>query len=132
MHIVAIVHRENGIFGITFPDLPGCVSVGETLDELLQNGREALDLHLEGMLEDGEAVPTVRSIDQLRADPDLADDFRDAELVTVMPVELPGRAVKVTITMEENLFHRLNAAAERQGYTRSGFIADAVRRKLRG
>ena len=84
------------------------------------------------MLEDGEAVPTVRSIDQLRADPDLADDFRDAELVTVMPVELPGRAVKVTITMEENLFHRLNAAAERQGYTRSGFIADAVRRKLRG
>ncbi|SMC92148.1 type II toxin-antitoxin system HicB family antitoxin [Rhizobium sp. RU36D] len=50
----------------------------------------------------------------------------------LLPVDRPGRSVKVTITMEEHLLQRLNTAAERQGYTRSGFIADAVRRKLAG
>jgi predicted RNase H-like HicB family nuclease len=132
MQIVALVHRDNESYGISFPDLPGCISAASSLDELLLDGKEALDLHVEMMLQDGEALPDFRSLDALRADPESAEDFATAELVTLLPVDIPGRAVKVTITMEEHLLMRLNKAAERQGYTRSGFIAEAVRRKLAG
>ncbi len=132
MQIVALVHRDNESYGISFPDLPGCISAATSLDELLLDGKEALDLHVEMMLQDGEALPDFRSLHALRADPEFAEDFATAELVTLLPVDIPGRAVKVTITMEEHLLMRLNKAAERQGYTRSGFIAEAVRRKLAG
>jgi predicted RNase H-like HicB family nuclease len=132
MQIVALVHRENESYGMSFPDLPGCVSAAASLDELLLDGKEALDLHVEMMLQDGEPMPEFRSLDALRIDPEFAEDFATAELVTLLPVDIPGRAVKVTITMEEHLLLRLNKAAERQGYTRSGFIAEAVRRKLAG
>ncbi len=132
MQIVALVHRQDNAFGLSFPDLPGCVSAAASLDDLLQDGKEALDLHIEGMLADGEDLPQLRSLDSLKKDETLAEDFAEAELVTLLPVDMPGRSVKVTITMEEHLLQRLNTAAERQGYTRSGFIADAVRRKLAG
>lgn len=132
MQIVALVHKDNESYGISFPDLSGCISAASSLDELLLDGKEALDLHLEMMLQDGEPLPEFRSLDALRADPEFAEDFATAELVTLLPVDIPGRAVKVTITMEEHLLMRLNKAAERQGYTRSGFIAEAVRRKLAG
>jgi predicted RNase H-like HicB family nuclease len=132
MQIVALVYRQNDAFGLSFPDLPGCVSAANSLDDLLQDGKEALDLHVEGMLADGEVLPQFRSLDSLKKDETLAEDFAEAELVTLLPVDMPGRSVKVTITMEEHLLQRLNTAAERQGYTRSGFIADAVRRKLAG
>ena len=132
MQVVALVHRENESYGMSFPDLPGCISAASSLDELLLDGKEALDLHVEMMLQDGEPLPEFRSLDTLRADPEFTEDFATAELVTLLPVDIPGRAVKVTITMEEHLLLRLNKAAERQGYTRSGFIAEAVRRKLAG
>ncbi len=132
MQIVGLIHRDDTAYGISFPDLPGCVSAAASLDELLLDGKEALDLHIEGMLQDGEELPEFRSLEALRADPQFTEDFADAELVTLLSVDIPGRAVKVTITMEEHLLHRLNKAAERQGYTRSGFIAEAVRRKLAG
>ncbi|WP_159946871.1 type II toxin-antitoxin system HicB family antitoxin [Rhizobium sp. 18065] len=132
MQIVALIHREDASYGIAFPDLPGCISAAGSLEELLLDGKEALDLHIEAMLLDGEELPEFRPLDALRADPQLSGDFADAELVTLLSVDIPGRAVKVTITMEEHLLHRLNKAAERQGYTRSGFIAEAVRRKLAG
>ncbi|HLP70744.1 MAG TPA: type II toxin-antitoxin system HicB family antitoxin [Rhizobium sp.] len=130
MQIVALVHREDGSYGLSFPDLPGCVSAATSLDDLLLDGKEALDLHVEAMLRDGEELPEFRSLQQLQAEPAFGEDFATAELVTLLPVDIPGRSVKVTITMEEHLLTRLNKAAERQGYTRSGFIAEAVRRKL--
>lgn len=130
MQIVALVHREDGSYGLSFPDLPGCVSAATSLDELLLDGKEALDLHIEAMLRDGEELPEFRSLQLLQAEPAFGEDFATAELVTLLPVDIPGRSVKVTITMEEHLLARLNKAAERQGYTRSGFIAEAVRRKL--
>lgn len=132
MQIVALIGRDGDAYGMSFPDLPGCVSAAGSLDDLLHEGKEALDLHVEGMLSDGEVLPEFRSLEALKADPALTEDFAEAELVTLLPVDIPGRSVKVTITMEEHLLARLNKVAERQGYTRSGFIADAVRRKLGG
>ena len=75
----ALVHKDEGTsYGVSFPDVPGCISAGDTLNEALANAAEALAGHLALMREDGDAIPEPRSIDAIRADPELADDLRDA------------------------------------------------------
>ena len=130
MDVVAFIHREGKAWGISFPDFPGCISAGSSADEVLREGRAALEFHIEGMLEDEVAMPLVRSVDQLRADPEV--DYDSAELVSLVSVDLPGKAVRVQITLEESLLARLDRAADKAGATRSGFIAETVKRRLAG
>lgn len=96
MRIVGIIHRENAIYGISFPDLPGCVSAADSLLEILDMGAEALSLHLEGMLDDGDPIPELRPLSQLEADPEFAEDFAAAEMAFHYAVAFRGKAVTVT------------------------------------
>ncbi len=57
---VAVVHRKQGGYRVSFPDLPGCASSGTTVDEAMRAARKALDLHLAGRRKAGEAVPVPR------------------------------------------------------------------------
>ena len=76
---VALVHKDEATsYGVSFPDVPGCVSAGDTLDEALANAAEALAGHLALMRADGDAIPVARSPEAIKADPKLADDLRDA------------------------------------------------------
>ena len=59
--VVAVVHEEDGNYGISFPDFPGCVSAGATLDAAVERGRATLAFHVEGMVEDGDALPRMHS-----------------------------------------------------------------------
>ena len=80
---IALIRKDpDTSYGVDFPDLPGCVSGGETLDAALENAREALVLHVEGMLEDGEPLPAPSTVDAVIDDP----HNRDALAVVV---ELP-------------------------------------------
>jgi predicted RNase H-like HicB family nuclease len=54
-------------YGVLVPDLPGCFSAGDTLDEALANSREAILLHVEGLVEDGQPFPTPSTVEQLRS-----------------------------------------------------------------
>ena len=130
MDVIALIHRETEAWGISFPDFPGCISAGSSLDDVLRLGREALEFHIEGMVEDGETMPLLRGVDQLRANPEV--DFASADVVCAVNVELPGKAVRVQITIEESLLARLDRAADKAGATRSGYIAETVRRRLAG
>ena len=65
---IALIHKDAGSeFGVSFPDLPGCVTAGATLDEARDMAAEALALHLEGMVEDGEAIPEPSSLEAVMA-----------------------------------------------------------------
>lgn len=128
-HVIALIHEEAGSFGISFPDFPGCISTADTLDEAVQRGAQALAFHLEGMIDDGEAIPQLRSLAVLKADPGFAEDFADA-VVAAVPIELPGKAVRVNITMDEHLLQAVDRAAAATGATRSGYLAEAARVKL--
>jgi predicted RNase H-like HicB family nuclease len=57
MRYVVILERGEEGFGACGPDLPGCVAVGETKEEALRLIREAVELHLEGLREDGLPIP---------------------------------------------------------------------------
>lgn len=88
---------------------------------------EALSGHIEAMVRDNDPVPE-------RSDPGLLPDWFDpAESVTVahvmVPVGMPGRIVRVSLTMNEALLARVDAAASARGMARSGYVAEAVRER---
>jgi predicted RNase H-like HicB family nuclease len=66
---VALIHKDaDSDYGVSFPDLPGCVSAGSTLDEAIAMAKEALALHIEGLLEDNESIPAPTAADQVDRD----------------------------------------------------------------
>lgn len=75
MNFIVAIHKDpDSDYGVSVPDLPGCISAGTTFAEALEMIREAIELHLEGMLEDGIEIPTpTTDIERLRQDPDFAD-----------------------------------------------------------
>jgi predicted RNase H-like HicB family nuclease len=76
---LALVHKDEGTsYGVSFPDVPGCISAGDTLEEALDNAAEALSGHLALLTADGDPLPRPRSFEAIRRDPALADDLADA------------------------------------------------------
>jgi len=116
---IAVVERGKDGFGVFFPDVPGCVSAGRTEQEALANAEEALSGHLAEMLLGGDDLPE-RS-DNVPPDPEVDEYCR-----ALVRVELPGKAVRLNITMDEGLV----AAIDRVARNRSSFLADAARAAL--
>ena len=74
MDYIAIIHRDpDSDFGVSFPDFPGCITAGRTIDEAKTMASEALSLCIEEMLAAGEAVPAPSSFDEVMSNPDFAD-----------------------------------------------------------
>ncbi len=69
-----VIHKDQtSDYGVTVPDLPGCFSAGSTIEETLLMAREAIELYVEVLVEDGREIPDASPIEQLRANPDYAD-----------------------------------------------------------
>lgn len=133
MRFVVLLHKEPGsVYGVTVPDLPGCVSAGETADEALAEAVEAIALHVEGLEAEGQPVPAPRTIEALLADPSLEEERAGATLATVPLVRDRGRSVRVNISMESGLLEAVDSEARARGMTRSAFIAGAVRNEIVG
>ena len=120
---IGLIRKDiDSDFGVDFPDFPGCVSAGDTLDEARRMAQEALKLHVGGMVEDGEKLPTPSRLDAIMADAENADAV--AFLVTLP--EPADRTVRVNITLPERLLRRIDARAK----NRSAFLARAAEKAL--
>ena len=83
---IALVHKDEGTsYGVSFPDVPGCISAGDTLEEAAENAAEALAGHFAVMRADGETIPVPRDYEQLKRDPGFAEESAGAVLVMVIP-----------------------------------------------
>jgi predicted RNase H-like HicB family nuclease len=129
--VYALIHEDGGVYGISFPDFPGCVSGGDSADEAIARGRETLAFHIAGMVEDGDPLPHLRNLTQLRDDPAFREVAQDA-VVALVPVDLPGKPVRVNVSIDESLLDRIDRAAKARGETRSGFLAAAAKARLAG
>jgi predicted RNase H-like HicB family nuclease len=90
---IALVHKDEGTsYGVSFPDVPGCISAGDTLEEALANAGEALAAHLALMRHDGDAIAAPRSFEELRRDPEFLADAADAIVTVVQERRLPAEA----------------------------------------
>lgn len=126
-HYPAVVERAaDGGYGVFFPDLPGCTSGGDTLQDAARNAEEALQAHLELLAQGGDPIPEPSPLDALPADPEVAEAAR-----LLVRADPPGRAVRVNITLPEDLLAALDRHAGRRGQSRSGFLAHAAREQMR-
>lgn len=90
---IALVHKDEGTsYGVSFPDLPGCISAGDTFEEAVANGAEALAAHLALMRADGDTIPAPRSFDELKRDREFLADVADAIVTVVQPQRMPADA----------------------------------------
>ena len=108
-------------FGVTVPDLPGCFSASDALDEAIDNAKEAIELWLETVIDDGVAVPEPHPIGQHQANPEFAGWIW--AVVGVDLAQLSDKAERINITLPARVLRRIDAAAKSAGESRSGFIA---------
>lgn len=130
MQAVALIHEEDGVFGVSFPDFPGATTVGKTPDEAIAKAAQVLAFHVEGLAEDG-PVPTPRTLSTLQSDKEFKKEAVGA-LVALVPYSPPTKSVRINMTIDEGLLHRADAVAAALGETRSGFIADALKHRMMG
>lgn len=129
--VVMLIHGEPGNYGASFPDFPGATTGADDLDTLYEKAAEMLSFHVSGMIEDGLEVPLIRSLETLRDDPLFREDAADG-MVGVLDVDLPGRTVRVNLTMNESDLRRIDRAAAAAHETRSGWLVRAANAQLRG
>lgn len=127
-HVIGIVHEENGTFGISFPDFPGAVSTGRNMDEAIAKGAQVLAFHVEGMVAEKEAMPELRSLEAIAA---AEPEWLKGGIVVAVPVELPGKSVRINISVDEHALERIDRAAKAAGMTRSGFLVSAALERAR-
>ncbi len=125
MRYPVIVHKDpESDYGVTVPDLPGCFSAGETLDEALAQVIEAIECHLEGLLLDSEPIPAPQTVQYHQDNPDFAGGAW--AYVTVDLAKLSGKTRRVNITLPERILSLMDKYAYEHGDTRSGLIAEAA------
>ena len=121
---IGVVHKDSDSnYGVSFPDIPGCVTVGKTIDEAKEMAHEALTGHIEVMIERGYDPPAPSSLESIMADPEFNSGV--AYLVISVPGRKP-RTVRINITIPETVLQRIDEAAKKRGVSRSAFLADAA------
>jgi predicted RNase H-like HicB family nuclease len=113
---------STSAWGVVVPDLPGCLSAGDTLDEAIANAEEAVAAWLDAALDDGMAVPRPSPLEDVRSRPEFSG--WTLGVVNVDPSVLDDHADRVNITLPRRVLARLDAQARSVGQTRSGWIAE--------
>ncbi|MBZ9922724.1 type II toxin-antitoxin system HicB family antitoxin [Mesorhizobium sp. BR1-1-7] len=122
---IGLIYKEaDSDFGVSFPDFPGVVTAGTTLDDARAMAQEALAFHVDGLVEDGEAIPEPSSLEQVMAD---KDNLTGVAVLIPLKIETT-RVVRVNVTIPEDVLGEIDEYARRHGYSRSGFLTAAARK----
>jgi len=122
---IALLRKEkDSDFGVDFPDFPGCITAGKTLEEAHKKASEALRFHIKGMIEDGTPFPEPGSLDDIMADPTAAGAV--PFLVTVPDT----KTKRVNITLPETELEVIDDYARRHKISRSAFLLEAAKRAM--
>ena len=125
MRYPIVIHKDpDSDYGVTVPDLPGCFSGGDTMDEAITMAHEAILCHIEGLLIDNQTIPDKSPLEVHLADEFYADGIW--ALVDVDLSELSVEKVEVNITLPAGILAAADEAAAREGDTRSGLFTRAV------
>jgi predicted RNase H-like HicB family nuclease len=125
---IALLRKEPDTdYGVEFPDFPGCVTAGKDLAEAQMMAEEALELHIEGMIADGDQLPAPSSLEEIMADPENRETI--ALLVTV-PAQ-PTETVHLDLALPETTLREVDAHASSRGLTRTEFLAEVTLNALK-
>lgn len=121
------VHKEDAsAYGATFPDIPGCFAAADDIQELPRAAQEAVEAHFGA---DNDPIPAARAPDAW------ADhgDYQDGGFWMLVDIDLSrvrSRAIRLNISLPENLVQRIDAAARQRGQSRSAFLAAAAEHEM--
>ena len=126
-HYIALIHKDAASdYGVSFPDIPGVITAGSTLDEARAMAAEALAFHLEGLAQDGEAVPEPSSLEEIMV---IAEN-KDGVAVLIEAPAAAVKSVRVNVTLPADVLGEIDRYAEKEGFTRSGFLAQAAKKAM--
>ena len=118
MAYIAYLHKDKrSDYGVSFPDFPGCITAGTSLEEARRMAAEALSFHIAGMQEDGEAIPEPSTLDVLQNDPAMKGAV--AFLVEATTQE---KTVRINITARESQIAEIDRRATAAKLSRSAYI----------
>ena len=112
---------ESTAFGVIVPDLPGCFSAGDTLDEAMAGAEEAAAAWIDATLDAGGAIPVASRLDVVQVNPDYAGWAFG--VITLAPALFDDTTERVNLTLPRRVLSRLDALAKAAGESRSGFVA---------
>ena len=121
---LGVIERGDGSYGIVFPDFPGCISAGDTIDHVLAMGKEALTFHVEAMVEDGDLIPQPSEVTVEQVKADIPEG--DWVAVAAVTIEVPTFPDMVEVPLATALVQEV----DRFTSNRRQFIEDAARREL--
>jgi predicted RNase H-like HicB family nuclease len=116
-------------FGVVVPDLPGCFSAGDTVEEAFDNVREAIKAHCEILAEEKKDLPEAKSMSEWQAD----KEFKGWTwgIVDVQVEQYFGPATKINITVPALILKRIDRHVKQHGGSRSGFLVEAAEESIR-
>lgn len=124
---IGLIHKEaDSDFGVSFPDFPGVVTAGTNLDNARHMAEEALTFHIEGLVEDGEAIPAPSSLEEVMADP----NNRTGVAILVSVKNEAPKVVRVNVTLPGDVLEQIDEYAEAHGFTRSGLLTQAAKKMM--
>ena len=125
MRYAVVIHKDvESVYGVAVPDLPGCFSTGDSIEESLESAKEAIACHVEGLLIDGESIPARKSLETHQA----SEDYKGGTwaLVNLDVSKLSSKTKRINITMPARVLAIVDEATAREGETRSGLLARAA------
>jgi|EndMetStandDraft_5_1072996.scaffolds.fasta_scaffold127794_3 predicted RNase H-like HicB family nuclease len=129
---IALIDASDGVFGVAFPDAPGCTAMGETQQEAIDNATEALAEWVADELADGRAAPSPRSLDELGRLTEVSTALASGAVLAMIPLILDsGKVARANISIDTGLLADIDEAARLRGVTRSAFLAAAARDKIK-
>ena len=124
---IGLIHKEaRSDYGVSFPDFPGVVTAGKDLDDAHAMAEEALTLHVEGLIEDGEALPEPSTLEAVMSDP----ENKGGVAILVAVKTAASKSVRVNVTLPEDVLAQIDKYAEAHGLSRSGFLAKAAKQVI--
>ena len=117
----ALIDGEKGAYGVTFPDLPGIVAMGASVDEVLVNAEEALRDHVIEAEKVGDAVTPPTPMERVTTP-------AGCTLVSVPFIPVSGRRVRARLTLDEGVAAFIDGEARRRNMTRTAFVEWMARR----
>lgn len=131
-YFVAVIEKDaDSAFGVWFPDVEGCFSAGDTVEEAVANASLALRQHVEAIESAGRSVPQARSVDDVIHDGEVAASIEAGAILFAVPLLADaGRTVRINISLDKALVDQIDIAASKRGLTRSAFLSQAAREKI--
>ena len=125
MYLAVIHHEKGSAYGVHFPDLPGCFSAADELDNVLREAGIALSFYARD-----QEMPNPRSLAEIANDPEVARDLRQGASLMMVPLIASKRKTRVNVMVDPEILASADRSAKEMGVSRSEFFAQAAAERI--